>query len=235
MRAKQESKAILRINFWRTRSTYFPNTEPAYRYCLNDRNVSSANVPPKLTENVVKLSRATTHESQYHRATKPVNSRKIAAYVDDFYLVLSPSSIRILFSVGGGQKTKMRKRRPRCAKLGERMDGTTRRAEHFFSWVIGVQTSLCNWYRCVLAVISLRSISRRLHEPLVEWFAPYDAWSTIKIKGHGTTATSPLLFLLLFLFHLCPLYACSFVGPSLSRSWRNVEGFFVARVSFTAS
>lgn len=127
--------------------------------------------------------------------SKPVNSRKIAAYVD------APVPSTVLFTVGGGQKTKTRTR-DRCAKLDQ--PGTTRGAGHFFSRVIGVRASLCNWYRCVLAMISLRSISRRLREPLVERFAPYDAWSSIKIKGHGTT--SPLLLILLCLtFALPPL------------------------------
>lgn len=71
------------------------------------------------------------------------------------------SSIRVLFTVGGGQKTKTRER-----ERHEDSRRTTRRASgYFFSRVIGVQASLCNWYRCVLAVISLRSISRRLREP----------------------------------------------------------------------
>lgn len=118
----------------------------------------------------------TNHCIIHRGATKPVNSRKIAAYVDGLLpgTVPSPflSSIRVLFTVGGGHRRQRRERRregPSLREASTHRDSrrTTRRAGYFFSRVIGVQASLCNWYRCVLAVISPRSISRRLREPLV--------------------------------------------------------------------
>lgn len=85
--------------------------------------------------------------------TEPVNSRKIAR----------PRRVSLSGIIYSWWRTEDKdedediaqsRARTRAGPLAER--------NIFFMTVIGVRASLCNWYRCVLAAVSRRSISRRL-------------------------------------------------------------------------